>query len=102
MNWVKSRLRHLLGLTPAPAARKSMIVSARKRAALEFEQLEARNVLTTLLPAPAASVAAHPADNPAFPAGFDYFKPPVADLAIATGAPQLAALTSQAKPDDSL
>jgi polygalacturonase len=69
---------------------------------LLLEQLESRDLLAVLLPAPPAALLQHPADNPALPAAFDVFNPPVTNIAAAPAAPQLATLTEQGNPDDSL
>jgi hypothetical protein len=69
---------------------------------LLLEQLESRDLLSVLLPTPAPALAQHPADNPALPAAFDVFNPPVVNTGIAWAAPQLATLTEQGSPDDSL
>src|SRR5438105_8883801 len=102
MNWVKARLRHFLGLKYTSPSRVSKTVSAFRRPLLALEELETRNLLTAVLPAPAAALMPYPADNPAFPSGFDAFNPPIANVSVVSAAPQLAALTSQGNPDDSL
>ncbi len=106
MNRVIMRLRLLL----SPNSRQSKRIPLRRRPPLTFEQLESRDLLAVLLPAPSGTVNAqaqialtnHPSSNPALPSGMDVFNPPVANLTPATGAPQLATLTSQANPDGNL
>jgi hypothetical protein len=96
------RLRQFLGITSRLLPSKSTQAPAPSRRFLLLEQLETRDLLSVLLPAPPAALLQHPADNPALPAAFDVFNPPVTNIAVAPAAPQLATLTEQAKPDDSL
>src|ERR1700730_8784582 len=109
MNKVMNRLRHFFGIKSRPVFHK--FAKASKRAPLLLEQLESRNLLAlTLLPGPSSALNAaaqlalvqHPPGNPALPAGMDVFNPPVSNFAPSSAAPQLATLTSQANPDDSL
>ena len=81
MNRVTSSLRHILGFTPCPVSDKSTKEPKRRRPYFLLEQLESRDLLAGLLPAPESALAQHPADNPTLPAAFDVFNPPVASVA---------------------
>ena len=95
MKKVMDGLRHLLGIKSSRDSRNSIKVLT---TILLLEQLESRDLLS--LPAP--TFTQHPADNPVLPAAFDVFNPSVANVSIASNAPQLSTLTKQAGPDDSL
>lgn len=90
-----SRLRRLFG----PKARTPVNKSYRRTLAVEL--LESRDLLS-LLPAPSSALSQYPADNPTLPASFQVYSPPVDTITIPSAAPQLATLTRQGGPDDSL
>src|SRR5262245_61549078 len=102
MKKVITHLRSIIGFSIPHSSKKNKKVSTKNWTSLSLEQLESRDLLAVLLPAPSTALSQYPASNPSLPTGIETFSPPVADVAVAPLAPQLATLTDQANPDDSL